>query len=134
MRRVSTSRLGRQLIHFDGAFEVRVDEYFGMRGARWITEEGIWKEVIMSSSKVELKRLCYLYSPMPAELLCSTPKRHPCLTVDLLRASDWLVVLVLLLADTVLGNDLDNHALEVDGQSSLQLICAHSENLHALLE
>jgi len=35
--------------------------------------------VIMSSSKVELKRLCYLYRPMPEELLvlnAQTPSMH----------------------------------------------------------
>lgn len=56
------------------------------------------------------------------------------MTIDRLRASDRLVVFVLLLANAILGDNLDDHALEVDRQSSLKLICAHSENLHALLE
>lgn len=45
MRRVSTSRLGRQLIHFDGAFEVRVDEYFGMRGALRLQKRAFGKKL-----------------------------------------------------------------------------------------
>jgi hypothetical protein len=36
-------------------------------------------QVVMSSSKVELKRLCYLYRPMPVELVvlnAQTPSMH----------------------------------------------------------
>lgn len=36
--------------------------------------------------------------------------------------------------DPVLLHNLDRHALEIDGQTSLQLIRAHAQYLHALLE
>jgi hypothetical protein len=41
--------------------------------------ENAGNHVIMSSSKVELKRLCYLYRPMPVELVvlnAQTPSMH----------------------------------------------------------
>lgn len=59
----------------------------------------------------------------------SHPSRSPC---------SWrvnrLLVHVRLFPDAVLCHHLHQHALEVDRQTSLELIRAHPENLHALLE
>lgn len=44
------------------------------------------------------------------------------------------IVLVLHVPNAVLGDDLDKHTFEVDRKPPLQLLGAHSEDLHALLE
>jgi len=60
--------------------------------------------------------------------LLRTPKPHS-------RSEDFIGVrVVLLLPDTILGDDLDQHTLEIHRQTSPQLVGAHSQNLHALVE
>ncbi len=54
------------------------------------------------------------------------------MTIDRLRASDKRHHTPP--HECILGDNLDSHALEIDGQSSLELICAHFLRSSALLE
>jgi hypothetical protein len=52
----------------------------------------------------------------------------------LLSTQHLLRRVVLDVLHAVLLDDLDGHALEVDGQAALQLVRAHAQDLHALVE
>lgn len=72
---------------------------------------------------------CSMLSNAPNAWRSSRPSNAHCL-----GRINRLLILVWLLPDSVLCHNLHKHTLEVNWQPSLQLIRAHPENLHALLE
>lgn len=64
-----------------------------------------------------------------------TPRLHRlCVIYSRLCGKNLLVVNVLVVPDAVLRYDLDEDALEVDGEAALELVGAHAEDLEATLE
>lgn len=49
------------------------------------------------------------------------------------RYGHLYIVLILHILNPVLRYDLDQHALEVDRETSLELLCAHPQDLQTLL-
>jgi hypothetical protein len=77
--------------------------------------------------------LCLLAEGMVQVLpdYCKSSMLRPTKTRS--RYRDLHVVLVIDILDTILGNDLDEHALEVNRETAFELLCTHAQDLKALL-
>ncbi len=75
------------------------------------------------------KTLAKITSPIisPSYSSPTLPQRHLC-------RHDNSSILILHLPDTLLRDNLDQYALEINRQPALQLVSAEAEKLHALLE